>query len=138
MINDIFNVHYIIFPILKMMHHVLHGHMLSIVSRSLKTHLKVSWNFEYVHQMFFFIEYIGSLTFIEADILIGTSSPSPIMAHPPHKTSDLTFSEFLKALKSTSKGLKLDFKDINALQPCLNELEAQKDNVSLPKSSLIL
>lgn len=68
--------------------------------------------------------------FIEADILIGTSSPNPIMAHPPYTTSDLTFSEFLKELKSTSKGLKLDFKDINALEPCLNELETQKDNVS--------
>lgn len=67
--------------------------------------------------------------FIEADTLIGSSSSSPIMAHPPHTTSDLTFSEFLQELKSTGKGLKLDFKDINALQPCLNELEAQKDNV---------
>ena len=68
--------------------------------------------------------------FIEADILIGSSSNGPIMAHPPHTTSDLTFSEFLREVQSTSKGLKLDFKDINALQPCLNELEAQKDNVS--------
>ncbi len=51
------------------------------------------------------------------------------MAHPPYTTSDLTFSDFLKELKSTNKGLKLDFKDINALQPCLNELETQKDNV---------
>ena len=71
------------------------------------------------------------MLFIEADILIGSSSSSPIMAHPPHTTSDLTFSDFLKETKSTNKGLKLDFKDINALQPCLNELEAQKDNVRL-------
>ncbi|CAF1546911.1 unnamed protein product, partial [Rotaria sordida] len=68
--------------------------------------------------------------FIEADILIGSSSPDPIMAHPPNKTSDLTFSEFLKQVKSSSKGLKLDFKDINALQPCLDALDAQKDDVS--------
>lgn len=68
--------------------------------------------------------------FIEADILIGTESPNPIMAHPPNKTSDLTFSQFLNEVKSSSKGLKLDFKDINALQPCLDELEAQKDDVS--------
>ena len=73
----------------------------------------------------------SSLLFIEADILIGSSTTEPIMAHPPHTTSDLTFADFLKELKSTSKGLKLDFKDINALQPCLNELEAQKDNVCL-------
>jgi hypothetical protein len=106
--------------------------------QKLEDALKSQLEFRICPSNVFFIEYIGSLTFIEADILIGTSSPSPIMAHPPHKTSDLTFSEFLKALKSTSKGLKLDFKDINALQPCLNELEAQKDNVSSPKSSLIL
>jgi hypothetical protein len=37
--------------------------------------------------------------FIEADILIGSSSSDPIMAHPPYTTSDLTFSEFLKELK---------------------------------------
>jgi hypothetical protein len=67
--------------------------------------------------------------FIEADILIGTSTHTPIMAHPPHRTSDLTFSEFLHAVRSTSKGLKLDFKDINALQACLTDLEANKDQV---------
>jgi len=53
------------------------------------------------------------------------------MAHPPYTTSDLTFSDFLKELKSTSKGLKLDFKDIEAVKPCLEELEAQKDHVCL-------
>ena len=74
---------------------------------------------------------LGSLMFIEADILIGSETSSPIMAHPPHTTSDLTFSEFLKELKSTSKGLKLDFKDIKAVKPCLEELEAQKDHVCL-------
>lgn len=67
--------------------------------------------------------------FIEADILIGASADAPIMAHPPHTTSDLTFSDFLRGVRFSSKGLKLDFKDINALQPCLNELEAQKDQV---------
>ncbi|CAF0976824.1 unnamed protein product [Rotaria magnacalcarata] len=74
----------------------------------------------------------SSLMFIEADILIGSSSPDPIMAHPPNKTSDLTFSEFLKQVKSSSKGLKLDFKDINALQPCLDALDAQKDDINGP------
>ena len=71
--------------------------------------------------------------FIEADILLCRSSGIPIMAHPPHTTSDLTFAEFLSQVKLTSKGLKLDFKDIHALQPCLNELESQEDNVSLLK-----
>lgn len=77
--------------------------------------------------------------FIEADILIDPSTNQPIMAHPPLTTSDLTFTEFLQQTRSSSKGLKLDFKDINALQPCLAELEAQKDLVRLcPSPSLII
>lgn len=67
--------------------------------------------------------------FIEADISIDPSTQQPIMAHPPHTSSDLTFSEFLQQTRSSSKGLKLDFKDIQALRPCLTELEAQKDQV---------
>jgi hypothetical protein len=81
------------------------------------------------HSMSLFDD-LGSLMFIEADILIDPLTNQPIMAHPPHTSSDLTFSEFLQQTRSSSKGLKLDFKDINALQPCLEELEAQKDYVS--------
>lgn len=89
--------------------------------------LKSEYNSQCKHFFTFF--FLGSLLFIEADILIGSESSLPIMAHPPHTTSDLTFSDFLKELKSTTKGLKLDFKDINALQPCLEQLEIQKDTV---------
>ena len=83
-----------------------------------------------------FVFPLGPLMFIEADILMGSSVNAPIMAHPPHNTSDLTFSDFLRGVRSSSKGLKLDFKDINALQPCLTELEAQKDHVRSSDFSL--
>ena len=73
--------------------------------------------------------FVGSLMFIEADILMCSSPTGPIMAHPPHTTSDLTFADFLRGAKASSKGLKLDFKDINALQSCLDELEAHKESV---------
>lgn len=85
------------------------------------------------------------ITAIEADILMGmdvdgktitaTSHSSsccwvqePIMAHPPDRTSDLSFSHFMAlALKSSNilqKHLKLDFKEIEAVQPCLDTLNA--------------
>ena len=94
------------------------------LEEALKSELNCS--LQLVFSIFFFL---GSLLFIEADILIGSGSPLPIMAHPPHTTSDLTFTDFLQECKSTTKGLKLDFKDINALQPSLEQLEIQKDTV---------
>lgn len=73
----------------------------------------------------------SSIMFIEADILLDSSTNEAIMAHPPHTTSDLTFAQFLREAQNASKGLKLDFKDIHALSQCLVELEKQKDNVTL-------
>ncbi|CAF1170374.1 unnamed protein product [Didymodactylos carnosus] len=75
------------------------------------------------------------IVFIEADILIGQSSTSEsaaIMAHPPYTSSDLDFATFLQLAKSSEKGLKLDFKDINAVQSCLNELKLQKEQINGP------
>jgi hypothetical protein len=60
---------------------------------------------------------------IEADILLGTVAGGdgvtvPIMAHPPHLSSDLSFSTFLAAVVAHNAaaaaafrvGVKLDFK----------------------------
>jgi hypothetical protein len=73
---------------------------------------------------------------IEADILLGMDTGKvggnttrlcvePIMAHPPDRTSDLSFAHFMAlALKNTAlqKHIKLDFKEIEAVQPCLDTL----------------
>lgn len=48
---------------------------------------------------------------IEADILLRGQDPiEPIMAHPPEKDSDITLQEWLKEVKISGKGIKLDFK----------------------------
>ena len=55
------------------------------------------------------------VTAIEADILMGTMQSQqelPIMAHPPCRTSDLSFEDFWqRCLAEARHHLKLDFKD---------------------------
>jgi hypothetical protein len=93
---------------------------------------------------------------IEADILMGTkvggkdNKRIPVMAHPPSTTSDLDFSDFLKAVQEkvfhfqssahseqsaaaagVKKGIKLDFKDINAVKPVLKALQNAYDESKL-------
>lgn len=58
----------------------------------------------------------GPVTAIEADILMGTIESEhgevPIMAHPPCRTSDLSFEDFWqRCLAEARHHLKLDFKD---------------------------
>lgn len=58
----------------------------------------------------------SQITAIEADILMGISGGSnseiPIMAHPPTKTSDLSFQEFWQqCVEEARHHLKLDFKE---------------------------
>ena len=79
---------------------------------------------------------------LEADILMGTidggSAPVAIMAHPPDKTSDLTFAEFLSEViaansgQNKAKGIKLDFKDIESVEPCLKLLRKQARKIDFP------
>ena len=83
---------------------------------------------------------------LEGDILMGTldSAPHetiPIMAHPPSTESDLTFEKFLEEIikfnkgKRTSKnkkGIKLDFKKIEAVKPCLELLQKHGDSINFP------
>ena len=71
---------------------------------------------------------------LEADILLrgqGTSQQQlvPIMAHPPATDSDLTFIEWLNYTKSTGKGLKLDFKSIESVELCLQQLKEHHKQV---------
>lgn len=71
--------------------------------------------------MFFFIQ--GEIMMIEADVVMGTVTGSPevvpIMAHPPANQSELSLSQFLAialAAGQTKKGIKLDFKTIEAFE----------------------
>lgn len=74
-----------------------------------------------------------NITAIEADIAMGrlllddSGLIRPIMAHPPDSTSDLSFDCFLELATKKRDGvshkhLKLDFKRLETLEPCLNYL----------------
>lgn len=76
---------------------------------------------------------------LEADVVLGklTSNATenmPIMAHPPDNTSDLSLQEFLKIVgeKSTKKGVKLDFKSIEALDASKEILNATHNDLKFP------
>ncbi|XP_022646913.1 protein FAM151B-like isoform X1 [Varroa jacobsoni] len=68
--------------------------------------------------------------FIEGDVLLGnlaghsSDARVPIMAHPPDTTSDILFSEWIRLVKEsrTSKGIKVDFKDFDAVESCLSDI----------------
>jgi len=64
---------------------------------------------------------------LEGDVLLagqGTENQTntPIMAHPPDVYSDITLSRWLDVTLNTSKGLKLDFKTVQVLEPALQVL----------------
>ncbi|NWW96522.1 F151B protein, partial [Rhynochetos jubatus] len=56
----------------------------------------------------------------------------PVMAHPPETDSDNTLQEWLEEIASTNKGIKLDFKSLEAVQPSLELLEEVKQHLRRP------
>lgn len=73
---------------------------------------------------------------IEADVSMGTvmgreGKVIPIMAHPPFKTSDLSLEEFLDTVLSSRqhKGIKLDFKEMEAVELSLQMLKTRANKV---------
>ncbi|KAL3976447.1 hypothetical protein ACER0C_022333 [Sarotherodon galilaeus] len=62
----------------------------------------------------------GPSLMIEADIVMrGRDPKEPIMAHPPDTDSDITLREWLEGVKEYGKGIKLDFKSMEAVSPSL-------------------
>uniref|UniRef100_A0A2D4K752 Menorin-like domain-containing protein n=2 Tax=Micrurus paraensis TaxID=1970185 RepID=A0A2D4K752_9SAUR len=57
---------------------------------------------------------------IEADVLLYDNHP--VMAHPPETNSDNTLTEWLNEIKNTNKGIKLDFKSLEAVNPSMKIL----------------
>jgi hypothetical protein len=73
------------------------------------------------------------ITAIEADILLSSDGSAPVMAHPPSRESDLTFSEFVGtcfSLDQPAKHLKLDFKELGVIEPCIKILTTQTQTLS--------
>ncbi|GAA6234178.1 protein FAM151B isoform X1 [Lates japonicus] len=66
----------------------------------------------------------GPTHMIEADIVMRGHDPKePVMAHPPETDSDITLKEWLEGVKGYNKGIKLDFKSLEALSPSVLLLE---------------
>lgn len=76
---------------------------------------------------------------LEADVNVqgqGTVNETdiPIMAHPPDIYSDNTLQEWLDTVLRSSKGIKLDFKSIQAVSPSLDILlkKSSQMNINRP------
>ncbi|XP_022613177.1 protein FAM151B isoform X2 [Seriola dumerili] len=76
---------------------------------------------------------LGPMHMLEADIIIrGRDPKEPVMAHPPDTDSDITLKEWLEAVKAYDKGIKLDFKSLEAVSPSVALLEAVLAETSRP------
>ncbi|XP_077417622.1 protein FAM151B isoform X1 [Vanacampus margaritifer] len=71
----------------------------------------------------------GPTHMIEADIIVRGHDPKePIMGHPPDTDGDITLKEWLECVKLHDKGIKLDFKSLEAVSlsaALLQEMLAQ-------------
>ncbi|XP_046653290.1 protein FAM151B-like [Daphnia pulicaria] len=81
----------------------------------------------------------GTDMMIEADVSMGIVTGRegkflPIMAHPPFKSSDLSLEEFLDTTLSsrTPKGIKLDFKDMEAVELSLRTIKTRANKIYAP------
>ena len=74
---------------------------------------------------------------IEADVSAGEDG-EPIMAHPPDTQSDLSLILFLETVLEAveaggaRKGIKLDFKSLDILQPSLETLKRLEVRLTFP------
>ncbi|XP_030048165.1 protein FAM151B isoform X2 [Microcaecilia unicolor] len=76
----------------------------------------------------------GSAHMIEADVICAKQSGNeePIMAHPPQTDSDITLWEWLNEVVKTNKGIKLDFKSLEAVKPSMVLLDQVKTCLKRP------
>ncbi|XP_013883136.1 protein FAM151B [Austrofundulus limnaeus] len=75
----------------------------------------------------------GPSHMVEADVILRGGDPrEPVMAHPPDTDSDITLREWLQEVKHHQKGMKLDFKSLEAVGPSLVLLEEVLPEPSFP------
>ncbi|XP_077999231.1 protein FAM151B-like [Glandiceps talaboti] len=67
-------------------------------------------------------------TMLEADILLNTSGV-PIMAHPPDNDSDITLHKWVDMVLQSRHGIKLDVKELAALELTLLILISRADDL---------
>ncbi|XP_005382376.1 PREDICTED: protein FAM151B isoform X2 [Chinchilla lanigera] len=72
---------------------------------------------------------------VEADVLLGSAGSEcgqPVMAHPPDTHSDNSLQAWLAALLPSTKGIKLDFKSLEAVEPAMALLNAVRGHLQRP------
>ncbi|XP_023232018.1 uncharacterized protein LOC111631914 [Centruroides sculpturatus] len=82
----------------------------------------------------------NDINFLEADVSLGdVMGPNPersvpIMAHPPIVTSDISLQSWIEKviLAETGKGVKLDFKFIEIVEPSLQILKSHENKLTFP------
>ncbi|XP_042364454.1 protein FAM151B-like [Plectropomus leopardus] len=75
----------------------------------------------------------GETHMMEADVIIRGHDPrEPVMAHPPDTDSDVTLREWLEEVKEREKGIKLDFKSLEAVSQSVLLLQEVLDHNSCP------
>ncbi|XP_066597999.1 protein FAM151B [Prorops nasuta] len=81
----------------------------------------------------------SDIMMLEADVSIGNITGSsknlsliPIMAHPPDSESDLSLEEFLNKTHNGTKGIKLDFKSIDAFESSRPIIEKFRTKIGVP------
>lgn len=75
----------------------------------------------------------GSTQMIEADVLLrGRDPKEPIMAHPPATDSNITLRDWLKTVVNSDKGIKLDFKSLEAVGESMALLDEVRDQLTGP------
>ena len=78
----------------------------------------------------------GDTMMIEADVSIGPGG-EPIMAHPPAIDSDLSLQQFMDIVIAETeagarKGIKLDFKAIEIVEPSLKMVKQVESKLNFP------
>ncbi|XP_043802481.1 protein FAM151B isoform X2 [Apis laboriosa] len=83
----------------------------------------------------------GNVMMLEADVMFGkvtgqdSTVQQPIMAHPPANESDLSLENFLNTVierKEIKKGIKLDFKSVEAFNASKPILDKVRDSLTFP------
>ncbi|GBM24975.1 Protein FAM151A [Araneus ventricosus] len=83
-------------------------------------------------------ELAGPADFLEADVSMGLLTGNefgtlvPIMAHPPDTSSDISLEMWIDAVihHNTGKGVKLDFKSLDAVEPSLGILQRRSEKLN--------
>ncbi|XP_022911142.1 protein FAM151A isoform X1 [Onthophagus taurus] len=107
---------------------------------------QISWSHAVNTRMLLNQALSSNIKMIEADVVIGTVNGTnftniPIMAHPPANTSDLSLKDFLETIHAhniqnitngNKKGVKLDFKSIEALETAVPIMDSLYNNMTYP------